>query len=508
MRDSAAARAAVPRLASIAGRTDAAPGPGAPGSGPDRGGASPVTTVLAGGTVVVSLHPAEVVTGDVVIDGDRIVAVGPPPAAAGAAGTAVIDCRGCLVIPGNVCAHTHAYSALARGMPYRLAPPRDFVEILRRVWWRLDRALDEESIRASARVAAMEALLAGTTTLVDHHASPDAIDGSLDILAEEFARLGVRSILAYETTDRDGPAHARAGLEENRRFLARVAATRPPLVRGLVGAHASFTLSDETLEACVDLARSQRSRAPRPRRRGRRRRARRGGRARAPVLARLERAGALDPAPVLAHGVHLDRAEAALFRASGATLVHNPRSNMNNAVGRAPLGLLGPRVALGTDGIGADMFEESRVGHLRHLEERAATNGPSARTIRPTPARSTGWPLARLAAGARLVGEAFDEPSLGRIVAGRAGRPRRPRLSGADAADLGHAGGALDVRALGAGGPRRHRRRPRRGPRPPADAPSTRTRSPPTPGPSAARLWERLDAIAEHPFVPGEVLVG
>jgi cytosine/adenosine deaminase-related metal-dependent hydrolase len=161
---------------------------------------------LTGATVVVSLDPAEVVDATVVIDAGRVVTLTPSPPP----GIATIDCSGCLVIPGNTCAHTHAYSSLARGMPYRLEPPRDFVEILRRVWWRLDRALDESSIRASARVAAMEALLAGTTTLFDHHASPGVIDGSLDIVADAFEELGVRSVLAYETTDRDGPGRDRA----------------------------------------------------------------------------------------------------------------------------------------------------------------------------------------------------------------------------------------------------------------------------------------------------------
>lgn len=466
-----------------------------------------MTTILRGGTVVTELHPAAVVAADVVVEGSRVAAVGsPPPAVLPDAG--VLDCRGCLVIPGNVCAHTHAYSALARGMPFRLAPPRDFIGILRRVWWRLDRALDEASIRASARVAAMEALLAGTTTLVDHHASPGAIDGSLDILADEFARLGIRAILAYETSDRDGVALARAGIEENRRFLARVAATSPPLARGFVGAHASFTLSDATLEACVDLARSS----------GRglhvhvaedaadqRDAAATHGLA---VLERLERAGALDPAPVLAHGVHLGRAEAALFRASRATLVHNPRSNMNNAVGRAPLGLLGPRVALGTDGIGADMFEESRLGHLRHLEERAATSDTDG-PFGPEDAGSTApaWPLARLTAGARLVGEAFGEPSFGRIVAGApadlvvldypAPTPvSRETLSAHWTFGLS-ARAVRDVLVAG-----RVVVRDRRLATADQEGLAAEART------VAGRLWERLDAIAEHPFAPGEVMVG
>jgi len=140
--------------------------------------------ILTGATVVTSLDPVRVVRTDVhVVDG-RIAA---------SLGGASRDCSGCLVVPGNVCAHTHLYSALARGMPYALEPPTNFTQILQRIWWRLDRALDEESIRASALVGGMEALLAGTTTLVDHHASPNAIDGSLDIVAGAFAELGIRN---------------------------------------------------------------------------------------------------------------------------------------------------------------------------------------------------------------------------------------------------------------------------------------------------------------------------
>ncbi|HJW20853.1 MAG TPA: amidohydrolase family protein [Candidatus Limnocylindrales bacterium] len=483
-----------------------------------------MTILLRGGHVIPRLDPAQVLPAtDILVEDHRIAAVG--PALDAAPGAAVVDCRGCLVIPGNVDAHTHAYSALARGMPYDLAPPRGFIEILRRVWWRLDQALDEPAIRASARVAGMEALLAGTTTLIDHHASPSAIDGSLDILADELGGLGIRSILAYEVTDRDGPARALAGVEENRRFLARAASGAEPLARGLVGAHASFTLSDATLAACVDLARST----------GRglhvhvaedaadEREAVEAYGLR--VLERLARAGALEPAPVLAHGVHLDPAEAALFRASEATLVHNPRSNMNNAVGRAPLGLLGRRVALGTDGIGADMFEESRAGYFRHLEERAdrasrdTTNRGSsdgsaggdgrAALVRPGSAGSTdaGWPLARLAAGARLVAEAFAEPALGRLEPGAPADlavldyPMPVPLTAETLA--GHWIFGLSARAVRdvvVDG--RLVVRDRRLTAVDQDELAAEARA------AAVVLWERLARIGEHPFAPGRIPVG
>ncbi len=297
-----------------------------------------------------------------------------------------VDAAGGLLLPGNVCAHTHLYSALARGMPYALEPPTDFLQILQRVWWRLDRALDEESIRASALVGGMEALLSGTTTLIDHHASPNAIDGSLDVVADALESLGVRSVLCYETSDRDGPERALAGVEENRRFLG----TKRPLTRGLVGAHASFTLSDETLLACAEAGPLHIHAAE--------------GVVDTGAVGRLAKLGVLGEDTLLAHGIHVSDAELAEFRASRATLAHNARSNMNNAVGRARVLELGPRVALGTDGIGSDMFEESRAAWFRlHEDDLLAP---------------WGFPLATLAESARLAGRIFAEPLLGTLQTG------------------------------------------------------------------------------------------
>ncbi|OFW75748.1 MAG: hypothetical protein A2Y55_02985 [Actinobacteria bacterium RBG_16_68_12] len=351
--------------------------------------------ILTGATVVSSLDPVRIVQADLHVQDGRI---------APDAGGEWRDCSGCLVVPGNVCAHTHLYSALARGMPYTLEPPANFVQILQRVWWRLDRALDEDGVRASALVGGMEALLAGTTTLVDHHASPNAIDGSLDVIEESLRTLGVRSVLCYETSDRDGPERARAGVEENRRFLDRVRREQLPLARGLVGAHASFTLSDETLAACAEAAREfevgvhvhaaeddadERDAL---------------GRSGLRVAGRLAQAGALDERTLLAHGVHLDQEEIRLVRAANASVAHNARSNMLNSIGRARVGAFGTRVALGTDGIGSDMFEESRTAYFR-LREDDLGAGPD-------------WPLQRLAEGARLAGRRFDEPLLGTLERG------------------------------------------------------------------------------------------
>lgn len=242
--------------------------------------------------------------------------------------------------PGMVCAHHHLYSSLARGMPAPPAVPTSFPEILRLVWWRLDAALDLEMIRWSAMLGALEALESGTTGIVDHHESPNAIEGSLDVIAAACAEVGVRVRCAYGVTDRHGPDGAVRGLEENRRFVAAGG-------DGLVGIHAAFTCTRATLEAAAGLA------------------------ADLGVGVHVHVAeDAVDrTAPdllaawsrddwVLAHGVHL-----ADDHGMRGTIAHNPRSNLNNAVGYArPVRFTNP-VALGTDGIGADMLEEFRLAH-------------------------------------------------------------------------------------------------------------------------------------------------
>jgi len=442
-----------------------------------------MTITLAGGLVVTALHPPNVVEADVVIDGERIAAVGHGAERTGA----VIDCSGSVLIPGNVCGHTHLYSSLARGMPYRLEPPANFLQILQRMWWRLDRALYEESVRASALVGGMEALLAGTTTLVDHHASPNAIDGSLDVVADALAELGVRSILAYEVTDRDGPQRAAAGTRENRRFLADVAAGGRPLARGMVGAHASFTLSNDTLAGCVEAAREADAgihihvaedaadEHDAEQQFGQR------------VVERLRDAGALDERSLLAHCVHVDSGEVGLIRRAGAIVAHNARSNMNNGVGRAPVAALGDRIVLGTDGIGSDLFAEAQAAYWRSREE--------------DPAASPTWPLEALARGAAFTGRAFGEAALGRIEPGAPADlvvldPVPPTPLTADSL-AGHwmfgltAARVRDV--FVAGEPVVRDRRLTR-----VDQDKLVAEA----NVAARRLWERMEGIEPHPFAP------
>ena len=247
---------------------------------------------------------------------------------------------------GLVCGHHHLYSALARGMPAPLPPPRQpttFREILELIWWRLDVVLDEEMIRWSAMLGAAEALMCGTTAIVDHHESPTCIDGSLTIIADACAEVGVRTNLAYGVTDRHGPEGARRGLAENERFLRAGG-------RGMVGVHAAFTCGDDTLHAAAGLAREL------------------GVGVHIHVAEGPDDVHAgerLQPLAAddwwLVHCVHLDRE-------LPGTIAHNPRSNMNNSVGYARPTQWPNRVVLGTDGIGADMLEEARLAYARLRE--------------------------------------------------------------------------------------------------------------------------------------------
>jgi cytosine/adenosine deaminase-related metal-dependent hydrolase len=276
---------------------------------------------------------------------------------------------------GFVNAHTHLYSGLAPlGMPPLPREPSTFLERLERVWWRLDRAIDERSLRAAARLYVAEAVAHGTTVLVDHHESPSFIEGSLDVVADACQELGVRGLLCYGATERNGGRdEAVRGLAECRRFIR---ANRRPLVRGVVGLHASFTVSDDTIretgEMCRELATvlhvhvaedvADVDDAIRRGYRG--------------PLERLQALGGLPAGSILAHGVHLDAAQVRHADTLGCWIVQNARSNRHNKVGY-PRALGGStRVALGTDGFVSDMREE-----MSALREDALAHGEDAGVV-------------------------------------------------------------------------------------------------------------------------------
>ncbi len=263
--------------------------------------------------------------------------------------------------PGLVCAHTHLYSAVARGLPGPDVSPTTFLGILEAIWWRLDVALDLDAIAASARLGALEALESGCTALIDHHESPRAIEGSLDVIAEACAEVGVRVSCAYGVTDRHGVDGAKAGLAENERYL-RTLDPSDGHRRGLVGVHAAFTCSDDTLAAAGGLADDlgvgvhiHVAEGPDD----------------ADAAARLR--GLTDDRWLLVHGVGLvdDHGLA-------GTIVHNPRSNMNNSLPYARPARFANPVALGTDGIGAAMLDEFRVAFARHREHDVTASADQA----------------------------------------------------------------------------------------------------------------------------------
>ena len=243
--------------------------------------------------------------------------------------------------PGLVCAHHHLYSTLARGMPPPPKTPTNFHEILEQIWWRLDAALDLEMIRWSAMLGALEALESGTTAIVDHHESPNAIEGSLDVIAAACAEVGVRVLCAYGITDRNGAEGAKRGLEENERFIKAGG-------NGLVGIHAAFTCSDESLRSAAALADELGVGAHIHVAEG-------VGDIEAPE--RLD--GLTSDAWLLAHCVHLPT-----NHSLRGTILHNPMSNLNNEVGYANPARFTSPVALGTDGIGGNVVESFRLAYV------------------------------------------------------------------------------------------------------------------------------------------------
>jgi putative selenium metabolism protein SsnA len=281
-----------------------------------------------------------------------------------------LDAGGKYLMPGNICAHTHFYGAFARGMAIPGKAPRDFPEILRKLWWPLDKALTEDDVRYSALVCLVDAIKHGTTTLVDHHASPNAIAGSLDAIANAVEQAGLRAVLCYEVTDRDGQEKAQAGIEENLRFLERTrdGHVAGGLIQGTFGLHASLTLSDQTLEACrqaipddigfhIHVAEHEADQYDSLLKSNTR------------VVDRLEEYGILGERTIIAHAIHVDAKEIDLLAERGCWVSHQPRSNMNNGVGVAEVESLlrsGVNVCLGNDGFSNAMWEEWKTAYLLH----------------------------------------------------------------------------------------------------------------------------------------------
>ena len=322
----------------------------------------------------------------------------------------VLDAQGQYVMPGNICAHTHFYGAYARGMAIPGPAPADFPEILRKLWWPLDMALDEDAVAYSALVMLVDAIKHGTTTLIDHHASPNFIDGSLDVIADAADKSGLRSVLCYEVTDRNGPDGAKAGIRENVRFLKSDKAYQNSRLAATFGLHASLTLTDSTLDACraelpegagfhIHVAEHESDEYDSLAKTGLR------------VVDRLQQHGILGPRSIVAHAIHIDAREANLLANTGTWVTHQPRSNMNNGVGAAEvesLLRLGVPVCIGTDGFSHVMWEEWRTAYLLH------------KVAHRDPRRMNGMDVVQMGIynNAALAGSFFPEAPLGELTPG------------------------------------------------------------------------------------------
>ena len=298
----------------------------------------------------------EITVGDILVDGEKTLLTADNHTENQA--TEILDCSGMIVTKSFAIGHHHAYSALARGMPAPAVTPSNFYEILKNIWWRLDKALDKDTLEASALATAMASAKAGSTFVIDHHSSPFCIDGSLEILANAFHRVGINHLLCYEISDRDGMDKAEKGLAETEAYLQKH--------QGLVGLHASFTVGDNTLKKAADLMFKYNS----------------GIHIHVAediadrqitkrnynynfIIDRLDSFGILNSSKtILAHCIHLDNNERKTISESQAWVVQNTESNLNNNVGFFNSKGLTHKIMLGTDGMHSDMLRSAQASYF------------------------------------------------------------------------------------------------------------------------------------------------
>lgn len=283
-----------------------------------------------------------------------------------------IDAKKKVIMPGLINAHMHIYSSFARGMAVPGIPSENFMEILENLWWRLDKKLTLEDTKYSAYATYIDCIKSGVTTVFDHHASPFAIEGSLFTIADVAKDLGIRANLCYEVSDRDGLRTMDQGIKENVDFIKFAKNDETDMVKGMFGLHAAFTLSDETLEKCanemvsldtgyhvhtaegIDDVRINREKYGKK------------------VIERLNDFNVLNDKTIAVHCIHVDSEEMDLILKNKSFIVHNPESNMGNAVGCSPVidfFKKGITVGLGTDGYTSDMFESLKVANIIHKHQ-------------------------------------------------------------------------------------------------------------------------------------------
>ena len=323
----------------------------------------PHSLLIENGTVLTLGKAPKVLHGhSVLIENGRVAKIAPKKAVRQFRGRR-IDASCKVVLPGFINAHTHFYSTFARGLT-KAKPSKTFNEVLENLWWRLDSALTTEDCYYSALIALLDSIRHGTTTIIDHHASPNAVTGSLAAIEKAVKQSGLRACLCYELSDRDGKRIGREGLEENVSFIRHCRKQGGDHLRALFGLHASFTLTNRTLETAAKLGHELNTgfhihvaEAASDQEFARRHFG-------TSVVNRLNEFGILGPQSITAHCVHVNRAETDLLAGTQTAVVHNPQSNLNNAVGVADLISLHQRgvlVGLGTDAMTTNMLEELRV---------------------------------------------------------------------------------------------------------------------------------------------------
>lgn len=305
--------------------------------------------------------------GAVLCDGETIAAVGKTSSLRKKYPHAeFLDARDGVIMPGLINAHEHIYSSFARGLALTGYQPKNFIDILDGMWWRIDRCLTNKDTRWSAYASYLDCIRNGVTTVFDHHASYGEIEGSLATISAVAGEMGIRTCLCYEVSDRDGEDKMKAAVAENEAFIRE--AWNDPMQKGMTGLHAAFTLSDQTLQYCrehtpvgagfhihvaegiADLQYSLKNFGQ-------------------PVVERLWQQGILGGATIAAHCIHVNAREMDILKDTDTMVVHNPESNMGNAVGCEPMLQLyrrGILLGLGTDGYTHDMLESYKVGNLIH----------------------------------------------------------------------------------------------------------------------------------------------
>jgi cytosine/adenosine deaminase-related metal-dependent hydrolase len=269
----------------------------------------------------------------------------------------IIDCKEKLVTKSFACGHHHAYSALATGMPASKKRITNFYDTLQYLWWVLDKALDKDMVEASALATAVACAKNGTTFIIDHHSSPNFIEGSLEVIQKAFDKVGVAHLLCYEITDRNGMKPAEEALSETESYLKKH--------QGLVGLHASFTVDDETFEKAIAIAEKyntgihihtaeddidQKHCMRQYKKR---------------IIERFFKSGAIkSPKTILAHCIHLDSSEKGILKNTPVWIAQNPDSNLNNQVGYFNSEWLPEIVMLGTDGMHSDMLRSARTAYF------------------------------------------------------------------------------------------------------------------------------------------------